>query len=162
MDRASIDDLYRAYGSMVYRRARAILGEEHAAHDAVQEVFVRAIRSDVEFYESTSPTTWLYRVTTNYCLNLRRNRQRRDELDAVRAPPPQETADDLDDRLFVLELLSRLPEELSQIAVYYYYDQMNQAEIASILGVSRRTVGNRLEEFKKQARLAVGEPLEVT
>lgn len=162
MDRASIDDLYRAYGSVVYRRARAILGEEQAARDAMQEVFVRAIRSNVEFFENTSPTTWLYRVTTNYCLNVRRNRQRRDELDAVRAPPPEVVANDLDDRLFVLELLSRLPEELAQIAVYYYFDQMNQAEIASLLGVSRRTVGNRLEEFKKQARLAMGESLEVT
>ncbi len=126
----------------------------------MQEVFVRAIRSKVEFWENVSPTTWLYRVTTNYCLNVRRNAQRRAELVSARPDAPA-SSEGPEQQVLVLELLSRVPEEMAQIAVYYYLDQMNQAEIAEILGVSRRTVGNRLEEFRKQARLAVGESEEV-
>lgn len=33
---------------------------------------------------------------------------------------------------------------------------MTHAEIATILGVSRRTIGNRLEEFHRRARAAAG------
>ena len=38
-----------------------------------------------------------------------------------------------------------LDDELREIAVYYFVDQMNHEEIAQLLGVSRRTVGNRVE-----------------
>jgi RNA polymerase sigma-70 factor (ECF subfamily) len=56
----------------------------------------------------------------------------------------------------VRQLLLEVPEQLREIAVYYYVDQMDQEEIAALLGVSRRTVGNRLEEFKAAARAAGG------
>ena len=48
-------------------------------------------------------------------------------------------------------ILHRVPEHLREIAVYYYVDQMNQDEIAALVGVSRRTIGNRREEFRVAA-----------
>ena len=56
--------------------------------------------------------------------------------------------------LTLRRLLRDVPQELSEIAAYYFVDHMNQDEIASILGVSRRTVGNRIEEFRQAARAA--------
>ena len=38
------------------------------------------------------------------------------------------------------------------MAVYYYVDQMNQDEIAATVGTSRKTVGNRLREFRARAQ----------
>jgi DNA-directed RNA polymerase specialized sigma24 family protein len=40
-----------------------------------------------------------------------------------------------------------VPDELQDIAVYYYVDELSHEEIAGIVGVSRRTVGNRLATF---------------
>jgi RNA polymerase sigma factor (sigma-70 family) len=68
-------DIYRRYGAVVYRRARRMLGDEQAAKDVCQEVFLRLFRSLPEF-ERASPVTWLYKVTTNHCLNLIRDEQR--------------------------------------------------------------------------------------
>jgi RNA polymerase sigma-70 factor (ECF subfamily) len=161
VDRASIEALYRKYGPAVLRRARAILGEEQAARDAMQEVFIRALKAEVEF-EGVSPMTWLYRVTTNYCLNVRRDRVRRTKLLDIHGPKDETAPGSQDERVSVLELLNQVPLELAQIAVYYYLDQMNQDEIAEVVGVSRRTIGNRLEEFRRLARAALGEALEVT
>jgi RNA polymerase sigma-70 factor (ECF subfamily) len=126
--RAEIDALYRQYGPSVLRRARAILGNEAAAKDALQEVFIRAIRAGDGFRGEASPMTWLYRVTTNLCLNQLRDHARRAELLAENAPPPGEGAavPGHDERLTVARVLARLPEELREIAVYYFVDQMNQ------------------------------------
>ncbi|MGZ3438263.1 MAG: RNA polymerase sigma factor, partial [Polyangia bacterium] len=44
-----METLYRTYGSMVLRRARTLLGDEHAAQDMVQEVFMKAIRAFPSF-----------------------------------------------------------------------------------------------------------------
>lgn len=154
-----IEDLYRRHGAMVLRRARAILGEEQAARDAMQEVFLSAMRAGASFRGEASPVTWLYRMTTNHCLNRIRDEGRRGELleqrgretdEAVLPPPPDAAVD-------VARVLRAVPPDLREIAIYYYVDQMNHEEIAELTGVSRRTIGNRLEAFRTAARAALGE-----
>jgi RNA polymerase sigma-70 factor (ECF subfamily) len=76
MDLPAIEELYARYGAMVRRRARAILGEEQSALDAMQEVFVRALSERESYRGDASPVTWLYRITTNLCLNRVRDRAR--------------------------------------------------------------------------------------
>lgn len=155
---ATAGELYRVYGPLVLRRARAMLGEEQAARDAVHDVFVKVLGAFAEFRNEASPVTWLYRSTTNHCLNVLRARLRRPEL------PQQDEHDALArdelsvcDRLTLTTVLARVPEHLREIGVYYYLDQMSHEEIAGLMGLSRRTVGNRLVEFHAAARFAAGE-----
>lgn len=150
MERARLEALYRKHGRMVFRRARGLLaGDVQAAHDAVQDVFLRALGARAEFESAASPVAWLCKVTTNHCLNRVRDAHRRRELLETHGPAGDEsvTAPTAEHRLALTDLLGRVPEELGEIAIYYYMDQMNQDEIAALLGVSRRTVGHRLEEF---------------
>lgn len=148
--------LYAKYGGLVLRRARAMLGDEHLARDAAQEVFLKVVRSFGEFRAEASPITYLYRVTTNHCLNVVRDRQRRGEVaqDADEAGEPNVS---LDERLTLSAVLARVPEALREVAVYFYLDQLSHEEIAALCGVSRRTVGNRLVEFHEAARLAASD-----
>jgi RNA polymerase sigma-70 factor (ECF subfamily) len=162
IDRQELEALYRKYGPLVRRRARGILGDDAEAQDALQEVFVRVIRAMGEFRRQSQPSTWLYRITTNLCLNrIRDGRRRRERLlevaesqDALAtpvAPPSAET------RAMLASLLERVPEDLAQVAVYYFVDEMDQAEIAVMLGVSRRTIGYRLDRFRERALAHLGE-----
>ena len=61
----NLEDLYRRYGPSVLRRARTLLGNDADAQDAMQEVFMKVMRSSDDFRGAASPMTWLYRVTTN-------------------------------------------------------------------------------------------------
>lgn len=163
LHRADIEALYRKYGALVRRRARSILGDETEAQDAMQEVFVRVTASMTEFRGASQASTWLYRITTNLCLNrLRDGRRRRTRLaEAARAaegaPAPSPSASGPEARATMQRLLAQVPEELAQVAVYYYVDEMDQAEIAEVLGVSRRTIGYRLERFREQAQGLLGD-----
>ena len=160
MDQASMEALYRTYGSMVLRRARTLLGDEHAAQDMVQEVFMKAIRAFPSFRGESSLTTWLYQVTTNHCLNAIRDGARRRRALERRMPAHEPVSESAEDRVGVDELLQQLPRELAEVAIYYYVDQMNQDEIAALLGISERTVRNRLRDFRDQARDRLVDPEE--
>lgn len=155
MPAPTLEFLYDSFGPMVLRRARAMLCDEQAAWDATHEVFLKVLSALPQFRQDSSPVTWLYRTTTNHCLNLLRERARRgeDEMteDCGDSHHPRH-----EERLTLIKVLNRVQPELREIAVYYYLDQMSQDEIASLTGLSRRTVGNRLVAFHEAARLAAG------
>ncbi len=134
-----------------------LLRDEQAALDAMQEVFIRAIRAGSEFRSESSPMTWLYRITTNYCLNSIRDNARRGELLRVKAVPSEEEPLSAEDRQAVMQLLSRVPADVGAVAIHYFIDEMKQEEVAEVLGVSRRFVRDRLDEFRAAARNLIEE-----
>jgi RNA polymerase sigma-70 factor (ECF subfamily) len=146
MREVALPELYSRYSRSVWRRARRILADDDAAKDVTQEVFLRAIEVDAKDAFEARPIAWLYRVTTNLCLNRLRDFKRRAEI--LSEWTPEEAQDsNTDTKILLRRILERVPEELQDIAVYYYVDDLPHDEIASILGVSRRTVGNRLATF---------------
>lgn len=160
MDRALIEELYVRYAPMVLRRARMLLRSEAAAKDAVQEVFVRALRAGgaadgSAFRAEASPATWLYRIVTNYCLNLLRDEARRAELWREHGEPFEEGRDGGRHgfaRVALAQIFAAISPELREVASYYLIDEMTHDEIAELLGVSRRTVGHRIEELRAAVR----------
>jgi RNA polymerase sigma factor (sigma-70 family) len=139
---SEIEAAYRAHAQHVARRAARILGEESDAREVVQEVFMSLIDHPEQFAGKSSLTTWLYSVTTHSCLNRLRNQRTRAALLATQSgalPLPAQRASP--DRLLELrELLVRLPEELAQVAVLLFADEMSQHEIAEVMACSRRHV----------------------
>ena len=162
MGDAWIEDLYQRYGPALVRRARTLLGEEAAAWDAVHEVFVRALQQGSRFRHEASPMSWLYRITTNHCLNRLRDSGRRARLQREQLGNDMSaTAPDGELSVAVREILRLLPREVSEIAIYSYVDRMSHDEIAALLGLSPRTIRNRLREFQTRAQSALGLTLEV-
>lgn len=147
---------------MVLRRARSLLRNEAAAQDAVHEVFLRALQNGADFRAEASPTTWLYRITTNYCLNVLRNESRRRELWAQHAWPEPVTETHASAKLQVAQVLERIRPELQEIACYAFVDGLSQEEISDVLGVSRRTVGYRLAELRAEVAYICDPQLEAS
>ena len=146
--------LYRQYGGVVYRRILRFYPPDEA-EEVLQEVFLRAMTRLSSFRGDSSPTTWLYQLTTRYCINRIRNERRRRALWLEQGehaagrgitPANQESA------MFLRRFWDSLDEEMLMIGVSYYVDGMTQSDIAAALGCSRRTVGNRIEALQALAR----------
>ncbi|HEX5752585.1 MAG TPA: RNA polymerase sigma factor [Archangium sp.] len=162
-DSQQISLLFNQHGPRVYRRALRLLGNPADAEEATQEIFIRAFRAAGNFRQQSQMTTWLYQITTNYCLNQIRDRSRRTRLHEEHVEP---MADDgsrtgpvsPDDLVLLRRLLSEADERQAAAAVYVFLDGMSHEEAASVLGVSKRTVGNLLERFQEwvNARTAGG------
>ena len=147
-----VAELYEKYARMVHRRALRFY-DDAEAEEITHEVFLLVLEKVDTFRAEASPATWLYRITTNHCLNRLRNRGRRRELWRARSMDgPTAQAPAQEEALVLRRLWEELPEELLQIGVYYHVDGLTHDEIARITGLSRRTVGNRLDELGALAR----------
>jgi RNA polymerase sigma-70 factor (ECF subfamily) len=154
--RARIDVLYNGYRNRVLKRARQLLRDEQEAQDATQEVFLRLLDAKERVLSHPEPQAWLHRVTTNLCLNHLRDKGRRTKLLAKYPASNDQHGGNAEVHATAVQILARVPSELLEIAVYYHADGMTCEEIAAIVGVSRRTIGNRLVEFQSAATGAVG------
>lgn len=153
-----VSTLYRKFGTAIYSRCRRLLKDDALAEDATQEVFVRVLRHIESAPDDATALAWIYRISTNYCLNQIRDRSRQaeptapEELpegDGTLSPGPE---GGMLDRDTAMRLIKRAPEKLQEVAVLYYMDGLEQEQIATTLGISRRTVINRLQEFLDRSR----------
>lgn len=153
--------LYREYGPAVYRRCLRLLHDREAAQDATQEVFVRLVRNMGRLEGRGDALPWIYRVTTNHCLNVLRDSGRHGE-DAL-APELEDAgrpaADALPDRRLAQELLGRFDPATQAVVVGVFVDGMEREEIAEALGISKRTVSRKLERFLSSSRRFMGKDL---
>jgi RNA polymerase sigma-70 factor, ECF subfamily len=156
--RARATELYRLYGPSVYRRCLRLLKEPEAARDATQEVFVRLVRHLDRLNDRETVLPWIYRVATNYCLNLRRDARRRGED----APMPDlelasgDAASPFPERRLACQVLAHFDLATQAVAVGVLVDGMEHQEAATALGISRRTVARRLDRFLDGARRFLG------
>jgi RNA polymerase sigma-70 factor (ECF subfamily) len=146
--------LFAAYGPMVYRRALQLLGRPEDAEEATQEVFIRAMGAIDRFDPRARKSTWLYRITTNYCLNKLRDRARRRELweESGLELAPGALPVDAERMLSMRRLLAEAEPRCAEAALAVFVDGMSHAEAAEVLQVSRRTVGNLCDRFVSWAR----------
>jgi RNA polymerase sigma factor (sigma-70 family) len=150
----AVDDpqtAYRTYGPALVRKAERILRSREDAVDVVHALFVDVIprwNSDVNL-------PYLYRAVTNRCLNILRDRDTRTRLlerEHTAAAPVARVR--LDDSVLGLRLLAGLVDRLDaahlEVLVCRFVDDMTQDEIAAHLGVSRKTIGKRLDRIRDE------------
>ena len=150
-----VDALYRKYGPMVIRRCRALLGDEEQALDAAQETFVKLIRYQHRLTDA-APSSMLYTMATNVCLNIMRAARRRPLEAGEQVLERIASADDVEgralDRTVLDGVFSRERASTRTMAVMHYVDGMTLEEVASHVGLSVSGVRKRLRLLKQRSR----------
>jgi RNA polymerase sigma-70 factor (ECF subfamily) len=157
MDKSDVEALYERYGYYLFKRCKQFLKNEEDAYDALHEVFLRCVRKAPRLDRSTQMLPWLNRVTTNYCLNVIRNRaSRRTDaragFDAVSDDSAELFAALCERHDLVVRLLADSPTRERAAAVAYFLDDLTLVEAAASLDVSVATVRRRLKKFIARGR----------
>jgi len=152
-----VDALYRQFGPAIFRRCLKLLRDPAEAEDATQEVFVRVFRSLERFTYGDSALPWIYQIATRHCLHRLRDGSRHDASHA-RLPDadPKDLGGALADRRTAAQLLARFDDRTALIALHALVDGMTQEEVGQVLGLSRKTVGLKLQQFIDRARALLG------
>jgi RNA polymerase sigma-70 factor (ECF subfamily) len=151
-----VEAYYDKYAPMVFRRCRQMLRNEDDALDAAQDVFVRLIKAKHTLH-GQFPSSLLYTIATNTCLNRIRGRKRQRES-------PQELEDlplishdrgyDQVEAEMLLELIMETESESTRaICFMYHADGMTLKEIGEAVGLSISGVRKRLQAFNTRARI---------
>ena len=169
-DSRAFDELVRRYRDKVYRLAYKILRHEDDAAEALQDAFLSAYRGLEKFKVESTFSTWLYRIATN--ASLMKYRKRRDhhvsleqsqsadeDAEALQLPDwsrqPLNELLDAETREVMEQGMQRLPEELRTVFVLRDIEEMSNAEVAEILGLTVAAVKSRLH----RARIALRDRL---
>jgi RNA polymerase sigma-70 factor, ECF subfamily len=146
-----VEALSLRYGAMVLRRCRRLLRDESDALDACQDVFVRLLVKRTRL-DGAFPSSLLYRIATNVCLNRIRDRKRRPESpdeELLASIASAETSGGASDARMLLDwLFGRQPESSRTIAVLHYVDGLTLEEVAHQTGLSVSGVRKRLRRMR--------------
>jgi len=150
-----VEALYQRYGPMVMRRCRQLLRDEDQAMDASQDVFVQLLKNRKRL-KADYPSSLLYRMATNLCLNRIRDQRRRGETRDEEVLLRIADWDDLEGRLEARSVLERLfgqqRESTRTMAVLHYVDGMTLEEVAGEVGLSVSGVRKRLRGLRESLR----------
>jgi RNA polymerase sigma-70 factor, ECF subfamily len=169
--------LMRRYNRRLYRTARAILRDDAAAEDALQEGYVAAWRHIAEFRGDAQIGTWLTRIVVNQALQALR-RTRREQVVVLFEEPPderspaEEIAESLSPRApettmlraemrrLIESKIDDLPEAYRTVFMLREVEDMTVEETATALGIPAATVRSRLFRAKARLRESLAEELD--
>jgi RNA polymerase sigma-70 factor (ECF subfamily) len=151
---------YEKYFPMVFRRCRQMLGSDDDALDAAQDVFVRLLRAGKSLH-GRFPSSLLYTIATNICLNRIRGKKRRREVGIEDFEAPlffqhDERYGEVEARLIMEGILKHETALTRTICFMYHADGMTLKEIGEAVGMSISGVRKRLVNFKARAKIRLG------
>lgn len=165
-DSASFEKLVMANQTRVYNLALRIVGSEEDAFDMSQEAFIRAYNSINNFRGDSRVSVWLYRLTTNVCLDFLRSKKRKPQISLTTFDDSDDEGKDFEipDERFSPETLAEknelraavrrgldaLPEDFRIILMLREVEGLNYDEISDVLNIEVGTVKSRIFRSRKK------------
>jgi RNA polymerase sigma factor (sigma-70 family) len=156
------------YREKVFNTALSMVQDHGMAEDLAQEVFVTVYKSILGFNESSSLSTWIYRITVNKCLDHLRARNRQKNRGFLSMLFSQESGEPLHDKAdfehpgirleqkeksqYLFSAIASLSENQKTVFVLANIEDLPQKEIAEIMNMSVKGVESLLQRAKANLR----------
>lgn len=162
-DRSALEALLGQQHDRIYALAYRMLGDQRDAEDAAQDALLALVKGLPRFDGRAAFSTWVYRITTNICLDELRRRRRRpvtvELADDLASGAPGQHEATIDSRLEIDTALARLPEQFRIAVVLRDLCDLDYAQIAEVLAIPAGTVRSRIARGRAElARALAGNP----
>src|SRR5215510_8522787 len=156
-DEAAFRLLVERHIDRAYAIALRIVGNAADAEDVVQDTMLKVWTHRGQWQHGRAKfSTWLYRVVSNRCIDLRR-KPRTENVDTVPdVADKQPDASSIIERNEVTDLLEaalrRLPEQQRIAVILSYHESMSNGEIAEVVDTTVSAVESLLKRGRQQLR----------
>ena len=156
-DEAAFRMLVERHIDRAYAIALRIVGNAADAEDVVQDTMLKIWSHRGRWQHGRAKfSTWLYRVISNRCIDLRR-KPRTENVETV-----PEVADGQPDAADIIErnelnsmleiAMQRLPEQQRIAVIFSYHESMSNGEIAQVMDTTVAAVESLLKRGRQQLR----------
>lgn len=165
-DTEAFEALVLEHQNKVYSLALRMVGNEEDARDMAQEAFIRAFSSLTGFRGDSKFSVWLYRLTSNICIDFLRSRAKKrtvsmtwtddegDDAGELEIPDERFSPEGQFDRASIRESVHRGLDSLSpqyrEILVLREINGLSYEEIGRVLGIEEGTVKSRIFRARKK------------
>lgn len=168
-DGVAFTALMARFRERVWRVCWRLMGSQHDAEDAAQEVFVRLFFERTRFAGRSRYATWLHGVAIRTCLTLRRSRSRRrrretaepastglGDVAAVESAPGSSGPDAVDAAHDVQRLLAGLDEEDRALVLMKFAENHDYDELAEMFGSTAGALRMRVSRIREKLATRAG------
>lgn len=149
MDEKDAKRLVETYSNLILRVSYTYLHQVYDAEDICQTVFLKYIKSNLQFRSREHEKAWIIRTAINTCKDYLKSSffKKREVLETAESiPAPEEQNSEL------LDCVMRLPKYYRLTILLYYYEGYNVEEISNIIGKSESSVSSYLSRGRKKLR----------
>lgn len=154
-DKNAIEELVALYYPEILRYCIWNAPNRSLAEDAAQETFLKAVRYFDRYVHQGKFKSFLYQIAANTCIDMKR-RKWVTEVGYEQVAGEVEYQDggfeEVDDNLQIRQLISALPDDLQEIVILRYAQELTMREIAGIVNLPLRTVQSKLRSALKRLR----------
>lgn len=151
---AAIEDFVRKYYPLILRYCRLHIWDKEYSEDATQEVFARFFRMLNQYQHYGKALNYLYVIAANICRDYYR-KPVETPMDVLLEEPVY-VMDSLEVRMDIRLALEKLPRELREVTILFFFQGVKQKEIARILGISLPLVKYRIKRAKELLAVYLG------
>lgn len=167
-DNEAFEQLLLLHQKKVYNLCLRMSANPDDALDLSQEAFIKAWRSIGQYQFEASFSTWLFRLTSNVCIDFLRRKKRRQETSLTEnyddsdegeefslpdtAPLPEEQAITNETKIELARAMERLGPEHREILQLRVVENLPYEQIAEILDIRVGTVKSRLARARLSLR----------
>lgn len=152
--------LVSRYEEAFLRKVKRILGDREEVPDVVQDTFMKIYLNAARFkkQEGASFKSWAYKILINTTFTYHQKLKKTGEFSAHLDTEIWELVPDLSEKDWAKEnfrdqvasVLSRMPASLARVLSLHFIDDVSQADIAKMEGVSVSAVKTRVHRAKKE------------
>lgn len=159
-DSRAFEELVQRFQKRIFFAVMRVVNDMHLADDLTQEVFLKAHRSLARLKTPATFAGWLHRIALNHALDARKKIRRRREREVsggefewIQAPTDPALVEVMDDvaglKGALGEAMAALPKGQKVVFEMSLDPEVNQEDIAEVLGIPRGTVKSRLFHARK-------------
>jgi RNA polymerase sigma-70 factor, ECF subfamily len=177
-DHAAFEALMRRYNGRLFRVARAILKDDTAAEDVLQDAYLDAYKNIGRFRGDSQLMTWLVRIVTNRALMFLRKQKKDGVVVSIDQRPqdddravfqfPDRTAESpnaaalrAEARQLLERRIDELPVNFRTVFILREVEELSVDEVAECLAIPPATVRTRLFRARALLREALARDLDL-
>lgn len=156
-------EIYRAFYGKVFTFVLSLVKSKANAQDITQNIFMKLWKNRKKLEHVKSMDDYLFILSKNACMDYFRKASRKKEIStdvfdefllSRIVSSPEKRIDALSDIEELRHVIESLPSKRRDIFIMSRFDGLSNDEIASILGVSKKTVENQISLATKKIKIS--------